>query len=142
MEFCHSFGKDSSLVVIETEQENNHLKQWLINHGMTKDSNWISELSISFPFSICSIFPKVTLTQGCGWGAQTMDIMASGPGLPLETSSGGGTGALGNLSQVGDFFWRTNLWMLYAFQGRTSTVSMLLVDGLATNGLTFTVTFR
>ena len=33
MEFCHSFGKDSSLVVIETEQENNYLKQWLIKHG-------------------------------------------------------------------------------------------------------------
>ena len=42
----------------------------------------------------------MTLTQGCGLGAQTMVIMASGPGLPLETSSGGGTGAQGNLSQV------------------------------------------
>ena len=46
MEFCHSFGKDSSLVVIETEQENNYLKQWLIKHGMIRDSNGVSELPL------------------------------------------------------------------------------------------------
>ena len=91
MEFCHSFGKDCSLVVIETEQENNYLKQWLIKHGKRIFSNI---------FCILTFGPQVTLTQGCGLGAQTMVIMASGPGLPLETSSGGGTGAQGNLSQV------------------------------------------
>ena len=52
MEFCHSFGKDSSLVVIETEQENNYLKQWLIKHGMDRDSNGISELHLILPYTI------------------------------------------------------------------------------------------
>ena len=60
MEFCHSFGKDSSLVVIETEQENNHLKQWLIKHGMTRDSNGISELTPQYHFH----FPYVPFSPG------------------------------------------------------------------------------
>ena len=33
MEFCHSFGKDASLVVIETQLENTYLKKWLLKHG-------------------------------------------------------------------------------------------------------------
>ena len=74
MEFCHSFGKDSSLVVIETEQENNHLKQWLIKNG------WINS---SHCLIYSRMFIQVILTQGCGLGALTMGIMASGPGLPL-----------------------------------------------------------
>ena len=33
MEFCHSFGESVSLACIETPQENEHLKNWLIAHG-------------------------------------------------------------------------------------------------------------
>ena len=36
MEFCHSFGKDASLVVIETQLENTYLKKWLLKHGTNK----------------------------------------------------------------------------------------------------------
>jgi hypothetical protein len=33
MEFCHSFGESVSLACIETKQENEHLKEWLIKNG-------------------------------------------------------------------------------------------------------------
>ena len=59
MEFCHSFGKDSSLVVIETEKENNYLKQWLIKHGIRIFSNI---------FCISSFGPRWPWYRGVGWG--------------------------------------------------------------------------
>ena len=33
MEFCHSFGESVSLACIETQEENEHLKEWLIANG-------------------------------------------------------------------------------------------------------------
>ena len=33
MEFCHSFGQSVSLACIETEQENQSLKRWLLLNG-------------------------------------------------------------------------------------------------------------
>ena len=33
MEFCHSFGESVSLACIETPQENDYLKDWLIQNG-------------------------------------------------------------------------------------------------------------
>ena len=33
MEFCHSFGESVSLACIETKEENEHLKRWLIANG-------------------------------------------------------------------------------------------------------------
>ena len=33
MEFCHSFGQSVSLACIETQEENNQLKEWLENNG-------------------------------------------------------------------------------------------------------------
>lgn len=33
MEFCHSFGESVSLACIESHEENNHLKDWLIANG-------------------------------------------------------------------------------------------------------------
>ena len=33
MEFCHSFGESVSLACIETPEENEHLKNWLISNG-------------------------------------------------------------------------------------------------------------
>ena len=33
MEFCHSFGSTVSLACIETKQENEYLKNWLIEYG-------------------------------------------------------------------------------------------------------------
>ena len=33
MEFCHSFGESVSLACIETQDENEHLKRWLIANG-------------------------------------------------------------------------------------------------------------
>lgn len=41
MEFCHSLGKDASLVVIETEQENRDLKEWLTVHGDPNTGVWV-----------------------------------------------------------------------------------------------------
>jgi hypothetical protein len=35
MEFCHSFGSSVSLACIETKDENEHLKEWLLEHGKT-----------------------------------------------------------------------------------------------------------
>jgi len=33
MEFCHSFGSTVSLACLETSEENEYLKKWLLNHG-------------------------------------------------------------------------------------------------------------
>ena len=33
MEFCHSFGESVSLACIESKEENEHLKEWLIVNG-------------------------------------------------------------------------------------------------------------
>ncbi len=33
MEFCHSFGASVSLACIESKEENDHLKKWLIQNG-------------------------------------------------------------------------------------------------------------
>ena len=33
MEFCHSFGSSVSLACIESPQENDYLKNWLIEYG-------------------------------------------------------------------------------------------------------------
>ena len=33
MEFCHSFGQSVSLACIETDQENQSLKRWLLLNG-------------------------------------------------------------------------------------------------------------
>ena len=33
MEFCHSFGESVSLACIESQEENQHLKEWLILNG-------------------------------------------------------------------------------------------------------------
>ena len=42
MEFCHSFGRSVSLAAIETRQENEALKGWLVENGRKEsklDSN-------------------------------------------------------------------------------------------------------
>ena len=41
MEFCHSLGREASLAVIETDQENTQLKQWLTAHGDPNTGVWV-----------------------------------------------------------------------------------------------------
>ena len=33
MEFCHSFGEGASLATMDSDRENRHVKEWLLEHG-------------------------------------------------------------------------------------------------------------
>jgi hypothetical protein len=53
MEFCHSFGSSVSLACIETKDENEHLKEWLLEHGKTVSHSGF------FIFNVDLLFSKI-----------------------------------------------------------------------------------
>lgn len=67
MEFCHSFGKDASLVVIETQLENNYLKKWLLKHGDPNTGVWVGG-SDNGHHGIWTWFPTGDLIRWWDWG--------------------------------------------------------------------------
>ena len=67
MEFCHSLGKDASLAVIETEEENKELQQWLRLHGDPSTGVWVGG-SDNGHQGLWSWFPTGHLVKYFDWG--------------------------------------------------------------------------
>ena len=67
MEFCHSLGREASLAVIETDQENSQLKTWLTAHGDPNTGVWVGG-SDNGHQGVWSWFPTGHLIQYFDWG--------------------------------------------------------------------------
>jgi len=67
MEFCHSFGESVSLACIETPEENEHLKNWLISNGDHTTGVWVGG-SDNGHVGRWAWFPTGQLIQDFNWG--------------------------------------------------------------------------
>lgn len=67
MEFCHSFGESVSLACIETQEENEHLKEWLIANGDHTTGVWVGG-SDNGHVGRWAWFPTGQLIQHFNWG--------------------------------------------------------------------------
>merc|ERR1712156_63436 len=67
MEFCHSFGESVSLACIETQDENEHLKRWLIANGDHTTGVWVGG-SDNGHVGRWAWFPTGQLIQHFNWG--------------------------------------------------------------------------
>lgn len=67
MEFCHSFGSTVSLACIETKQENEYLKNWLIEYGDHTTGVWVGG-SDNGHVGRWAWFPTGQLIKNFNWG--------------------------------------------------------------------------
>jgi len=67
MEFCHSFGSSVSLACIESPQENDYLKNWLIEYGDHTTGVWVGG-SDNGHVGRWAWFPTGQLIKNFNWG--------------------------------------------------------------------------